>query len=591
MIISKVPALQMNDAIQSVIPLQNDKLRMERDIPSSALSACFPFTTSFLDIQDNGIIFGQNSINNVPVILDIFSFYNYNGLVLASSGSGKSYAVKLYILRNMMRNIQTFVVDPQDEYKAITDACDGQLIEISENSESIINPLDMMGHTFTDKILSLMDLFKIMFGEISDAQQSILDKCLITTYLNAGIFPNNPESWKKKSPILKDLYNTMKKMKKDYPAKQQLAFDALENKLERYITGSFSFLNKNTKLDLEKQLITFNIGEMPEQIRPIIMFLILDFVYTKMKKTKEKKLLIIDEAWSLLRYGDQARYVFEMVKTARKYGMGMVIITQEVRDLLTSKAGHSVLANTSWKLLLRQEPVVINEIKEKFNISDNEVNHLLTSQQGEGLLFALNTRMPLKITASPEEHELVTSNPFELMFSSELKKQRDKLRESLPKFETGKAYYLKNDLLPESINFLTENGYREYLLSDLNQGRGSYYLVKDPPKNQSIEHFFMVRLIVDEIMKYTKKVKYYETQNVDIIFESDNGKKIAIEVETGSTLDSSKEKVIAKGAHLQSDFDEGFFVVTDSRMKKTYSVFGETLSRVEIKERIRGYFR
>ncbi|MDO8427943.1 MAG: ATP-binding protein, partial [Candidatus Diapherotrites archaeon] len=404
MIIPKTPFLKQQLALQSVLPLAQDKLKVSRNISSSALAACFPFTTAFLNIQEKGIMFGVNNENFIPIILNPYTFANYNGLILGSSGAGKSFFVKLYILRNLLNETRTFVIDPQGEYLELTKAHKGQIVEISRNSDSIINPLDLMGKDLGDKILSLMDLFKIMFTELNEVQKNILDKALYETYKRKGIVSENPETWKRSAPVLKDLYEVLdEEYKKNNSKMQQMTYEAVLNRLRIYATGSFSFLNNMTSIDFNNHLVTFNVKDMPEQVKPVIMFLLLDYLYEKVKKDKDRKLIVIDEAWSLLKHADQAEYIFKICKTARKFGTGLLIITQEVNDLLSSKAGHSVLANTSWKLLLRQEPAVIQELSEKFGLKESEQNFILTAVSGQGLLMAMNDRIPIKVIASEKE--------------------------------------------------------------------------------------------------------------------------------------------------------------------------------------------
>ncbi|HZX20066.1 MAG TPA: LAGLIDADG family homing endonuclease, partial [archaeon] len=335
-----------------------------------------------------------------------------------------SFFVKLYILRNLLKNVKTIIVDPQGEYVELCKTYGGQLIEISQESDTIINPLDLMDRDFGDKMLSLMDLFKIMCGELTEPQKNILDRCLLHIYAEKGIHPKDKDTWKREPPVLKDLYRALLQEKKTASRIEQMTYDALLNRIGIYAEGSFSFLNKKTNLDLNNKLICFNIVNMPAQVKPTIMYLILDFVHKKMQKDRERKLLVIDEAWTLLRYSEQANYLFELIKTSRKFGLGLVIITQEVNDLLARRAGKTILANCAWKLLLRQEPTVIKEISEQFNLNQEEQNYILTASTGEGLLFAMNDHIPTKIVASEKEYEIITTNPDDLR-EKQSKKSKD----------------------------------------------------------------------------------------------------------------------------------------------------------------------
>ncbi|MDO8428328.1 MAG: DUF87 domain-containing protein [Candidatus Diapherotrites archaeon] len=589
MIIPKTPYLKQQPALQSVLPLAQDKLKMKRNISSSALAACFPFTTAFLNAQEKGIMFGVNYTNNIPIILNPYTFANYNGLVLGSSGSGKSFFVKLYILRNLLNETKTFVIDPQGEYLELTNAYKGQIIEISRNSNTIINPLDLMGKDFGDKLLSLMDLFKIMFGELTEVQRSILDKSLHETYLRKGITPENQETWKKTPPMLKDLYLVLEEEEKKTRSKiQQLTYEALLNRLRIYAKGSFSFLNNPTKLNLEKNLITFNIKEMPEQVKPVIMFLILDYLYEKVQKNKERKLIVVDEAWSLLKYGEQAEYLFKICKTARKFGTGLLILTQEVNDLLHTKAGNSVLANTSWKVLLRQEASVIQDITQKFGLKQTEQNFILTSTPGTGLLLAMNDRIPIKIIASKQEHQIITTNPEELTAKEQLKQLQETPTVG-PRNLFERNYWKKKKLTNEEIEILKTAGWNEIRESGFGEGKGHTYFVRKDTGKEGANHYLLCELIFQELKKYTNELERYQSVNPDIIFTAKN-KRIAFEIETGQLLKAKKEDIQTKLNQLQKTSDDWYFVVTNKDLKTEYEKLGNTLKRTEVISKINELF-
>ncbi len=414
-IIPKKPVFRMAQALQSVLPLANDKLKVTRNIPTGALSACFPFTTAFLEIQDSGVMMGINKDNNIPIVMDVFKkpFTNPNGIVLATSGSGKSYLIKLAILRHLMRGTRVIVIDPQREYTAMTKEYNGEVITISRRSNTIINPMDLLGQDLGDKLLTLESLFEIMLSPNED-QKGILSKAVMRTYNAKKITKDDDKSWTKDPPTLGDLYDELEKMSKKITGDEKSEYSAVLNKLHRYVYGAFSFLNKKTSISLEKDMVSFNIKDMPEQVKPIAMFLILEYVYKTMMKDKDRKLLVIDEAWSLLQHASESNYVFKIVKTSRKFNMGLVIITQEVKDLLTSNAGEAILANTSYAYLLRQKPAVIDTIVDKFKLNTAERNMLITSGIGEGLLMAENEHIPIRIVASKKENALITTNPDEI---------------------------------------------------------------------------------------------------------------------------------------------------------------------------------
>jgi len=587
MIIPKIPFLKMNEGAKSLYPIQEDKLNTNRNIPSNALAACFPFTTAYLNIDKEGILFGLNKINNIPIILDPFSFANYNGLILGTSGGGKSVTAKLFIIRNILRGVKTIMIDPQGEYVDLTKTYNGQLVEIHRESNSIINPFDLMGADLGEKTISLMDLFKILCGELTEVQKNILDKAVHNIYQKKGILHDDSKTWIKEPPIMEDLYNEILTEKKTASRMEKMTYEALENRLRIYVKGSFSFINKQTNLDLTNDLICFNIANMPSQIKPVMMYLILDFVHKKMQKDKERKTLIIDEAWSLLRFAEHSRSIFELIKTARKFGLGIVIITQEVEDLLTSPAGKTILANTAWKYLSRQEPACIQELAEKFHLNNEEQNYLLTAMPGEGLLFAMNDHIPLRVVPSPSELELITTNP------DEIRKREEKLAdlgttkepENLEPYKKDKPYYLLKELNEQQIEFLKKEGYQQARFCGLDQS-SKWYLVKKPLSSESVEHYFMVEVIAEEIRQYAKNVKTSQTVDPDIVFDLEkNGvtKTYAIEVETGTQLSTPgdlKAKVTKNMLDLRTE--DWWFLVTDKNLKKEYEKYHKTITRTEI---------
>jgi len=595
MVIPKIPFLRMLDGAKAVYPIQEDKLNINRNIPSDALAACFPFTTAYLNIDSEGILFGLNKNNNIPIILDPFTFANYNGLILGTSGGGKSVTAKLFILRNVLRGVKTVIIDPQGEYLELTKAHGGQLVELHRDSDTIINPFDLMGSDLGEKTITLMDLFRILCGELTEVQKNILDKAVHIIYQQKGILPDNPETWVREPPIMEDLYKEILCQKKTASRLERMTYEALENRLRIYVHGSFSFINKQTNLDLSNDLVCFNIMNMPSQIKPVMMYLVLDFVHKKMQKDKERKILVIDEAWSLLRFAEQSRSIFELIKTARKFGLGIVIITQEVEDLLSSPAGKTILANTAWKYLSRQEPAAIAELAEKFHLNNEEQNYLLTALPGEGLLFAMNDHIPLKVVPSPQELELITTNPDEIRKREEkLKELATKENENLEPYKADKTYYLKSELNESQIDFLTKNGFVEARL----RGMDSFpqnYLVKNPPANESIEHYFMVQTIADLIREYTSKVKIKHTTEPDIIFEVEEKKetkRYGFEIETGthlSKINELQEKVNKNNVDLTTE--DWWFIVTNKELQTEFQRYHKTLRRTEIKDLLNKLFQ
>ncbi len=588
MLIPRRALFRMASGLKSCIPLGTNELGMRRNITTVALSAFFPFTSRFLQADEKGVWMGLSK-TGVPIIKDIFSLINPNGLVLASSGAGKSYMAKLFISRHLLNGTRVIVIDPQSEYLELTKQFGGQLITISRTSETVINPLDLMGHDYAEKRLALMDLLVVMLGDVSEIQKSVLDRALTATYERKGI-TNDAKTWNNKSPILADLLEELKHMEKPVTQIEKPTYRSLINRLSMYVDGVFSFLNKHTKLNFDSYFVCFNIGDMPRQVKPVVMFLILDYVYMKMRKDKQRKLLVIDEAWSLLGRSEDASYIFEIVKTSRKFNLGLLLITQDASDLLKSDAGHAVLANTAYTLLLKQKPAVIEEVVRTFRLSPAERERLLIAGVGEGLLLMENDHTEIRIVASEEEHGFITTNPEQL-----LEKEQPK-PESIPeqkdvtvKVDESKGFYRKSDLSSEEVAYLLRRG---YLLSShvpLGGGRQEDYLLK-PTGNQGATHFFLVNTIAEYIASFGGKPVVSDSVKPDIVFQSFRKKKIAIEVETGTNYDKDKQRLVKKAQELKA-YDGWFFVVSDAPYAYKYNEFGETYTRKNVCRKLRSYFK
>ena len=414
MIVTKQPAFNMREGFQSMMPVCRDPLNLKRCLTTSALSACFPFTTSFYNADKRGIMLAVNKSNNIPIIKDGFNFTNPNSLVLGTSGSGKSYMIKLNLLRALMAGTKVFVIDPQAEYLDLCRAVNGQVVEISRDSESIINMLDLLGQDLDEKRLSLLVAFNTMLGKLDELEAALLDKAVTNAYRRKGITREDSKSWALPPPKLSDLHGALEEMAQDAPKSQERTFSILSTKLEQYIDGVFSFLNKETSLDLDNEFIVFDIQKMPAAVRPLMMYLILEYIYSTMQKDRARKILAIDEAWSLLGQAGSSEYLFKIVKTCRKFNLSLMLITQEVKDLLDSKAGDSVLANTSCKYLMKQDPSVIDKLVETMHLAPQERNTLLSAGLGEGILIADNERFHIKVVASEKEHKLITTKADEM---------------------------------------------------------------------------------------------------------------------------------------------------------------------------------
>ena len=583
LIVPRTATMRMFDGLKSILPLAQDRLKITRNITSSALAACFPFTTSGLKVEENGVLFGVNANNRIPVIIDPFNLANPNGLVLATSGAGKSFFVKVFEIRQRLHNVNVINLDPQGEYSKLTEAYGGQLIRISKDSDTIINPFDMMGMDYADKIASLHSLMRTIVEDISPPQTALLDDAFRRIYSEAGI-TEQKSTWINEPPTFGELYSVIKDKENDENHLTRVSAMALSNRLRMFTEGSLKFLNRQTDLDLDNRLVTFDISQIPKIAKPAMMYTILEHVIHKMKHDMKRKIFVIDEAWFLLQYPEAAERIFEIVKTSRKYNMSFIIITQEVNDLLSSKAGNSVLANTAWKLLLRQEPTVIDHISKTFKLNYAETMMLMTAQPGEGILLAYNNHVPLKIIASKLEYGLVTTKPSDLLKEEPVTEKIEPIKPK-KRFDITKKVQLKRSLTKGQIDILLREGFKEVRDPGFSQGTGPSYLVKNDT-GETDAHFILWNLIYDNITQYTDKVTTNLTKEPDIVFTVKDGRTIAVEVEATK----KSERDLAPKLNVLQKYDEWFFVVVNSLEQSYYSDYGLTLTRTQVEEKIKSYF-
>ncbi len=587
MIQNSQPTFQMMDAYASMLPLAKNPLNVKQNIHTQGLSAFFPFSSPFLDIEHDGILLGLNK-NKIPYIKNLFGLTNANGIVLATSGAGKSYFTKLLMSRMFMNDCDVIIIDPQGEYLGITEHYKGETITISKDSNTMINPLDLMGHEYLEKRLSLMDIFQIMFGDLTEVQKSILDKAIDLTYGRKGINGKkiNPNS---APPKMQDLYQEMKNLEHKCASQERVTYRALLNRLRMYTEGGvFSFLDKETNINFSNNFVCFNIGNMPKQVKPVVMYLVLDFVYMRMKKSLKRKLLVIDEAWSMLQTAEESSYIFEIVKTCRKYNLGLLMITQDVADLVGSRAGHAVLANTSYTFLLRQKPAVIDNVKRTFNLSAAEREYLMCAEKGNGILILENEHQELHVIASEEEHNLVTTNPDEMRKKTEKKEgvvvEKEKIDVTL---DIEKDVHAAWDKSIEEGNFLSNNGYVLGSFHNLTKGKHKEYFVKKRAP-EGAQHTFYVDIIYQELKKYTENVSKYRTERPDIVFVNAAGEEIAIEVETGvkAKYESHKDYFNDKFAKRVQEYgDRCYIFLTAMKYRNSYARHKMILLfRLQIKE-------
>lgn len=410
---AKHATLDMSKGFLSSAPYGKDALTITRNMDTTSLATTFPFTTAELS-SDTGILYGINSQNDSFIIFDRFSLENSNLTVFATSGAGKSFFVKLESLRSLMMGAEIITIDPENEYRALAEAVGGEYIDFSFGSSAKINPFDLSQiyekgeNQLGLKILTLHSLFKVIMGTLSASQEALLDRALINAYRAKGI-TQDPATQDKEPPLIEDLYKALIGME------TAEAMD-LAARIEKFVKGSYvGIFDQQTNIDIKNPYTVFSVRDIQDTLRPIAMFVILDFIWTKVRRDVKKRLLVVDEAWHMMRYPDTAQFLWSIVKRARKYYLGLTTITQDVEDFLSQDIGKAVVTNSAMRLLLKQSPAAIDRIAETFYLSQGEKQLLLAANLGEGILFAGPHHAPIKVVASPEEYQFVTTKPSDTM--------------------------------------------------------------------------------------------------------------------------------------------------------------------------------
>lgn len=417
LIVAKTATLQQEDALYSTLPFGTDKLSITRNMDTTSLATTFPFTSTELS-SDRGILYGINEDNDSLVIFDRFQLENYNSVVFATSGAGKSFSVKLEAVRSLMLGTEVFIIDPEAEYKPLTEAAGGEFISFSFSSPAKINPFDLVTtqepgeNNLALKILSLHSLFGVAMGQMNESEKAILDRALIATYKTRGITPD-PETQKKDPPLMEDLYKIL--LGAEDPVARSLA-----DRVEKFVKGSFrGIFDQPTNIDIRNPLTVFSVKDLEESLRPIAMFIILDFIWTRIKRELKKRILIVDEAWHMMRYPDTAQFLYSIAKRSRKYYLGLTTITQDVEDFLSKDIGKAIVTNSALRLLMKQSPAAIDSVGEVFKLSEGEKQLLLAADVGEGIFFAGAQHVALRVVASDEEYDLITTKPQDIVAKKE----------------------------------------------------------------------------------------------------------------------------------------------------------------------------
>ncbi len=407
----KTATFQQLEGLQTILPRGENQLNQSRNLDSSSAALTFPFVSSEL-VQESGILYGINKSNNSLVIVDRFSLNNANAIIFAQSGSGKSYTAKVEILRQLMQGTKVIVIDPEREYKQLTKSVKGTYIKLSATSKEKINPFDYSIKSYNGKnslaehIQDLTEIISLLAGSLSTKERAVVDKALIQTYKDFGFTMRKKKLPKIiKFPLLKDLYKTLKKMKqKD-----------LCHRLERFVTGSLSTVfDSQTNVNLDNRLVVFDIKDLDDSLRKIMILATANFVHGRVKRDPQKRILVIDEAWILLEHEESARFLAGLVRRARKYYLGVTLISQQANDFLNQEYGKAIASQSSMRILMKQDTTTIKKVAIEFNLSEYEQRFLLTCDRGEALIIADQNHVALKVVASEKEHPLLTTDPREV---------------------------------------------------------------------------------------------------------------------------------------------------------------------------------
>ena len=421
MVYIKPATFQQEQGFNSTLPLAKDELQIHTSMNTGPLSSSFPFVS--VNLSDNkGILYGINRHNNSLIIFDRFSLENANACVFAKSGSGKSYTVKLEVLRSLMMGTEVIIIDPENEYQYLTETVGGSFVKIALNSPHHLNPFDLPpaikgelpGDVLRSAVINLVGLLRIMLGGLTPEEDAILDKALTETYASRDITPEADFS-KITPPLLNDLQVILK---------NTAGAQSLSTRLEKYVSGSYAgFFNQQTNIELKNKLISFSIRDMEEAMRPIAMYIVLHHIWNVIRSELKRRILVVDEAWVMMRHDDAASFLFGIAKRCRKYYLGMTTITQDVDDFMASPYGKAIVTNSSMQILLRQSPATTDIIQQTFNLTDQEKYLLLECNVGEGIFFAGLQHAAIKVIASYTEDQIITSDPRQLLEIAKAKEE------------------------------------------------------------------------------------------------------------------------------------------------------------------------
>jgi len=404
LIIGKQAVLEMEEGFKSTLPMFYDKLAVWRNMDSTSLAMTFPFSTASLT-KNEGILYGINQHDGSLIIFDRFTLENANSVILGKSGGGKSFLVKLEASRLLMMDVDVIIIDPENEYKKLCESMGGEFIEFAANSQYKINPFDLPKHDaepdeLSNKILDLHALMKVIMGDLTPSQDALLDRSIVITYKEKGI-TQEVETFKNQAPLLEDLYKVFLGM--ETPEAKEMA-----DRLDKFVKGSAAgIFNSRSNFDLKQPFTVFGIRDLEENLRPVAMYIVLDYIWNVVRKDKRKRVLIVDEAWYLIKQKDSGAYLHSFAKRARKYLLGLTTITQDVEDFLATDEGKAIITNSSLQIILKQSSAAVDRISQTFYLTGGEKHFLLSAGVGEGLFFAGQSHVGFQVIASEEEKGLI----------------------------------------------------------------------------------------------------------------------------------------------------------------------------------------
>lgn len=404
LITSRTAMLEMEDGFKSTLPIFYDKLAVWRNMDTTSLAMTFPFSTASLT-RNEGIMYGVNQHDGSLIIFDRFTLENANSVILGKSGGGKSFFVKLETLRLLMMDVDVIILDPENEYRKLTEAMNGEFFEFSLKSEYKINPFQLAVENpepdeLQNKLLDLHSLMRVIMGELTPSQDALLDRALVLTYQQKGI-TQDPETFHNEAPLMEDLYKVLIGM-------ETAEGKELADRIEKFVSGSAAgIFNQQSNFDIKNRFTVFGIRDLEENLRPIAMYIVLDYIWKIVRKDKKKRILIVDEAWYLIKNKDSGSYLFAFAKRARKYLLGLTTITQDAEDFLASNEGKAIITNSSLQVILKQSTAAVDKITEVFYLTGGEKHFLLSAGVGEGLFFAGQSHVGFRVIASDEEKGLI----------------------------------------------------------------------------------------------------------------------------------------------------------------------------------------